>query len=103
MLSQGFPVNPGKSLYFFGSTGTVAHETKRTWSVGREGIPHEKRSDPRTEVTCHQGQLEMAATDRRECLRAHSTDEGGEPQGSGKGRPRYPVEGRGEQQDVSTW
>ena len=28
-------------------------------------------------------------------LQPHSTDEGGEPQGSRKGRPRYPPEGRG--------
>jgi RNA-directed DNA polymerase len=32
----------------------------------------------------------------------HSTWEGGEPQGSRKGRPRYPLEGRGEQVDAST-
>jgi hypothetical protein len=30
-------------------------------------------------------------------LQPHSTDEGGEPQGSRKGRPRYPPEGRGKQ------
>jgi hypothetical protein len=30
------------------------------------------------------------------------TREGGEPQGSRKGRPRYPLEGRGEQVDAST-
>jgi hypothetical protein len=29
------------------------------------------------------------------------TCEGGEPQGSRKGRPRHPLEGRGEQTDVS--
>ena len=39
---------------------------------------------------------------RREVLRAHSTVEGGEPQGSRKGRPRYPLEGRGEQVEAST-
>ena len=30
-------------------------------------------------------------------LQPRSTDEGGEPQGSRKGRPRYPLEGRGKQ------
>src|SRR5215831_21248285 len=30
-------------------------------------------------------------------LRPHITEEGGEPQGSRKGRPRYPLEGRGKQ------
>ena len=29
------------------------------------------------------------------------TGEGGEPQGSRKGRPRYPLEGRGEQTDAA--
>jgi len=40
---------------------------------------------------------------RRDFLRTHSTEEGGEPQGSREGRPRYPLEGRGEQVDVPTW
>jgi hypothetical protein len=39
--------------------------------------------------------------DGRAVLRTHSTDEGGEPQGSRKGRPRNPLEGRGEQAYVS--
>ena len=34
-------------------------------------------------------------------VRAHSTDEGGEPQGFRQERPRDPLEGRGEQADVS--
>jgi hypothetical protein len=37
----------------------------------------------------------------RAVLRTHSTDEGGEPQGFRKERPRYPLEGRGEQADES--
>ncbi len=32
---------------------------------------------------------------RRAVVPPHSTCEGGEPQGSRKGRPRYPLEGRG--------
>jgi RNA-directed DNA polymerase len=35
--------------------------------------------------------------DGRAVLRPHSTEEGGEPQGSRKGRPRHPLEGRGKQ------
>jgi hypothetical protein len=96
-------MNPGKSLYLFGNLGKVPPNPNRTGSLGREGIPHEKRSDPQTEVTCHQGQPEVAARDRGDFLRTHSTDESGEPQGSRKGRPRHPLEGRGEQMDVSTW
>jgi hypothetical protein len=40
--------------------------------------------------------------DSREVLRTHGTGEGGEPQGSRKGRPGYPLEGRGEQMDAVT-
>lgn len=54
-----------------------------------------------TEVTGRQAQAEAAGTDRSEVLRTHSTCEGGEPQGSRKGRPRYPLEGRGEQMDTA--
>ena len=39
--------------------------------------------------------------DGRAVLRPHSTEEGGEPQGSRKGRPRNPLEGRGKQAYVS--
>jgi hypothetical protein len=69
---------------------------------GDEGTPHGNRTNPRRAETCCQGKPEAAARGRRAVLRAHSTDEGGEPQGSRKGRPRYPLEGRGEQVDVST-
>jgi hypothetical protein len=103
MLSKGSPVNPGKSLYLFGNMGMVRPNPERTGSPGLEGIPQEKRTDPQTEVSARQGQPEADGTDSRDRLRTHSTDEGGEPQGSRKGRPRYPLEGRGEQQDVSTW
>lgn len=41
-----------------------------------------------------------AGNGRGAILRRHSTDEGGEPQGSGDGRPRGPLEGRAEQVDV---
>ena len=52
-------------------------------------------------VTGSQRRLKMPRLDAY-VLRTHSTDEGGEPQGSRKGRPRYPLEGRGEQVDAST-
>jgi hypothetical protein len=68
---------------------------------GDEGNPHGKRTSPRRAETCCQGRPEATATGRRAVLRTHSTDEGGEPQGSRKGRPRYPLEGRGEQVDAS--
>jgi hypothetical protein len=43
------------------------------------------------------GRPEEARTDVGAVLRPHSTGEGGEPQGSRKGRPRNPREGRGKQ------
>ncbi len=75
-------------------------QPKDTWSPGGEGCPREKRTTlkrsllrPRETVGAGKG--------RRAVLRFHSTDEGGEPQGSRKGRPRYPLEGRDERVDVS--
>jgi hypothetical protein len=104
MLSMGSPVNPGKSLYLFGSLGFGSAQSKiEPGLLGHEGISRKKQMDPRVEVTGHQGQPEVAATASGDCLRTHSTDEGGEPQGSRKGRPRYPLEGRRKQMDVSTW
>ena len=49
------------------------------------------------EVRATKGRPEEARTDPGAVLQPHSTDEGGEPQGSRKGRPRYPPEGRGKQ------
>ncbi len=47
------------------------------------------------EVRATKGRPEEARTDAGAVLRPYSTDEGGEPQGSRKGRPRNPLEGRG--------
>jgi hypothetical protein len=49
------------------------------------------------EVRATKGRPEEARTDAGAVLRPHSTDEGGKPQGSGNGRPRNPLEGRGKQ------
>jgi hypothetical protein len=49
------------------------------------------------EVRATKGRPEEARTDAGAVLRPRSTGEGGEPQGSRKGRPRYPLEGRGKQ------
>jgi hypothetical protein len=73
MLPKGFPRNPGELP-----------------------IP----SSP-WEVPGCQGRPKALGIDGRAVLEAHSTGEGGEPQGSRKGRPRYPLEGRGGQTDVS--
>jgi hypothetical protein len=49
------------------------------------------------EVRATKGRPEEAGTDAGAVLPPHSTDEGGEPQGSRKGRPWDPPEGRGKQ------
>ncbi len=70
-----------------------------------KGISQEPRRAPRLLLnmggTVGQGKPEANGKDGRAVLRTHSTCEGGEPQGSRKGRPRNPLEGRGEQADVS--
>src|ERR1700686_4425239 len=48
-----------------------------------------------------QGKPEATGKEGRVVLCPRSTCEGGEPQGFRKERPRYPLEGRGEQADVS--
>ncbi len=49
------------------------------------------------EVRATKGRPEEARRDAGAVLRPYSTEEGGEPQGSRKGRPRNPLEGRGKQ------
>jgi len=75
-------------------------QPKDTGSPGGEGCLREKRT---TLKRSHLPPRETggAETGREAVLRFHSTNEDGEPQGSRKGRPRYPLEGRDEQVDVS--
>jgi hypothetical protein len=49
------------------------------------------------EVRTTKGRPEEVRMDVGAVLQPYSTDEGGEPQGSRKGRPRNPLEGRGKQ------
>jgi hypothetical protein len=101
MLAKGFPVNPGE-LDTAPDAGLGYAQPKGTRSRGARGVPCGKRTSPRRRETCHQGKPEATANGARAVLRVHSTDEDGEPQGSRKGRPRHPSEGRDEQIDVST-
>ena len=73
MLPEGFPRNPGE-------------------------LPHLLLTMGGTDC---QGKPEATGKDGRAVLRPRSTCEGGEPQGFRKERPRHPLEGRGEQADVS--
>jgi hypothetical protein len=68
--------------------------------MGREGFPRGSE-EALNEENLWPRATGGAGAGRRAVLRVHSTDEGGEPQGSRKGRPRYPLEGRDEQVDVS--
>jgi len=95
---EGFPMNPGglSASPLYGQQ--VTPKPKSPGLRGR-GMPREKR------ITLKRSLLPPRETGgagkgRRAVLRIHSTVEGGEPQGSRKGRPRYPPEGRDEQEDV---
>src|ERR1035438_825433 len=92
---------PRRAPCLFAQWGVVCPEYNRTRSaVAAEGR-RQKRRTSAAKVTCRQGKPEAAVTGRRAVLRTHTTCEGGEPQGSRKGRPRYPPEGRGKQGDES--
>jgi hypothetical protein len=92
---------PRRAPCLFAQWGVVYPAYNRTRSaVAAEGRRQKRRTSD-AEVTCCQGKPEAAATGRRAVLRTHSTYEGGEPQGSRKGRPRHPPEGRGKQVDES--
>jgi len=53
------------------------------------------------EETSRRGRLETNGTDEGSILRPYSACEGWEPQGFRKERPRYPLEGSGEEADGS--
>ena len=99
MLTKGLPVNPGE-LPASPQVGPGAAQPKDTRSPGGEGCLREKRMTLKRSLLLPR-ETGGAGTGRRAVLRFHSTDEGGEPQGSRKGRPRYPLEERDEQVDVS--
>ena len=102
MLSSGLPVNPGELPASPEPGESVQPDPNGTRSQGKRGRPREANRSS-TWSTCRQGRPESAGKGRRAVVRTHSTREGGEPQGSREGRPRYPPEGRGEQVDASTW
>ena len=76
-------------------------QPKATWFPEGEGCLREKRTTLKRSLLSPR-ETGGAGKGSEAVLRCHSTDEGGEPQGSRKGRPRYPLEGRAEQVDVST-
>ena len=98
MLSKGSPVNPGELAISSRSCALVQRIRSGTGSVGQEGRAY-RSEHAFTEVSRHRGKPEVAVRDNPAVLRTHSTDEGGESQGSREGRPGYPLEGRGKQMD----
>jgi hypothetical protein len=98
MLSQGSPVNPGELTIPSKYCAQVPRIRSGTRSMGHEGRTHGSEY-ALIEVSRRQGKPEAAVTDSTAVLRTHTTYEGGEPQGSRKGRPGYPLEGRGKQMD----
>ena len=74
------------------------HASKGTSQEPRKAPPHLLLTMGGTD---RQGRPEAIGKDGGAVLRPRSTCEGGEPQGFRKERPRYPLEGRGEQADVS--
>ena len=98
---KGISREPRRAPCLCRTMGAGDAQPKINQVLGDEGTPRRKRTNPRRAETCCQGRPEVTATDRRAVLRTHSTYEGGEPQGSGIGRPRYPLEGRGKQVDAS--
>ena len=97
---QGISREPRRAPCFSVIWAPGGAQPKDTWSPGGEGCPREKRTTLKRSLLWPR-ETGGAGKGRRAVLRFHSTDEGGEPQGSRKGRPRYPLEGRDEQVDVS--
>jgi len=102
MLSKRLPANAGELTISAEWTGVwfTPRQTNQAPEVARISSERSKQILDVAVSRC-QGRPEAAGTDRRAVLEPHSTREGGEPQGSGNGRPRYPLEGRRNRADVS--
>jgi hypothetical protein len=102
MLSKRLPVNAGELSISAVTTwvGFTHIQTNRAPEVARMSSEWSKQILD-VAVSRRQGRPEAAGMGRRAVLEPHSTEEGGEPQGSGNGRPRDPLEGRGNRTDVS--
>lgn len=87
-------MNPGGLAISSEARAQVRPDPNRTRSSGYEGMPG-RSEQPLTEVTGGQAQAEVAGTDSGEVLRTHSTDEGGEPQGSRSGAATISIGGKG--------
>jgi hypothetical protein len=91
---QGTFREPRRAPCLSAYLGSGAAQLKDTRSPGGEGCPREKRTTLKRSLL---GPRETggAGTGRRAVLRFHSTDEGGEPQGSREGAATVSTGGKG--------
>ena len=91
---QGTSREPRRAPCFSAYLGAGATQPKDTWSPGGEGCPREKRTTLKRSLLLPR-ETGGAGTGRRAVLRIHSTDEGGEPQGSREGAATVSTGGKG--------
>src|SRR5579862_9841900 len=95
MLSKRLPANAGELTISAERTGVWFTQIQTNPAPEVARMPSEwSEQILDVAVSRCQGRPEAAGMDRRAVLELHTTCEGGEPQGSGNGRPRYPLEGR---------
>ena len=99
-LSKGFSRNLGELPISSREPGMV-HPTQRTrpWGYGCAPAGSEGRH-PTAEVPGRRGRPEVAGTGREQSYDPIVPMKVGKRRASAKGRPRYPLEGRGKQADV---
>jgi len=101
MLSSGFPANPGELSASRARWACVPPNPKRTGSPGARGSLHGKRMNPRREKPVAKGNRRWQRRVDEQSYEPMVPLKVENRRAPVKGRPRYPLEGRGEQVDVS--
>jgi hypothetical protein len=91
---QGTFREPRRAPCFSAIWAPGGAQPKDTWSPGGEGCPREKRTTLKRSLL-RPRETGGAGKGRRAVLRFHSTDEGGEPQGSREGAATVSTGGKG--------
>ena len=91
---QGISREPRRAPCLSAYLGSGAAQPKDTWSPEGEGCLREKRTTLERSLL-RPRETGGAGKGRRAVLRFHSTDEGGEPQGSREGAATIPTGGKG--------
>ena len=102
MLTKGLPVNPGELLPLRKFGPQVRPNPKAPGLSGGEGCPREKRTTLVRAVSCCQGKPEAQARAGEQSYESIVPMKVENRRALGQRRPRYPLEGRDEQVDVST-